>query len=255
MKLKFILTLILLNTYILFSQTTDTIYYNKEWKKCPKDLAFYFGIRTTDNKFSGSETAYYITGEKHSIKGLKNGSDHGKAIWWYKTGQKWCEGNYNLGIEEGQFTYWYPDGKVQEEGKYVKGERDENWNYYDENGFLFYEYNEVNVKPLFFGAADEESSVKKLYKYLEHVSYPNEAKQMSLEGKVLIEFTVDQFGKVINVNVAEGINHFLDESAKKTIEQLPNWKPGSHKGKNVRVKILVPIIYKLDQKKIQSPTP
>ena len=65
---KFIFALIITSSLLLFSQKTDTVYYDKEWEKCPKDLAFYYGIRKVDATYSGSETAYYITGEKHSSK-------------------------------------------------------------------------------------------------------------------------------------------------------------------------------------------
>ncbi len=86
MSSKFIFALIITSTQLLFSQTTETIYYNKEWEKCTKDLAFYYGIRKVDATYSGSEVAYYITGEKHSKKILKNGSEQGEASWWYKNG-------------------------------------------------------------------------------------------------------------------------------------------------------------------------
>ena len=241
---KFIFALIITSSQLLFSQKTDTVYYDKEWEKCPKDLAFYYGIRKVDATYSGSETAYYITGEKHSSKKLKNGSEQGEATWWYKNGQKWCVGHYNLGIEDGPYIFWYPNGKLQEEGIYVNGARDDNWKYYDKSGFRFYEYNEVNKKPLFLNAKDEENSIKLFGEYLVAQNYPDEVKKMNLQGKVLIEFTVDEFGKVINVNVAKGINHFLDEAARKTIESLPNWTPASHDSKNVRVKVVVPISYK-----------
>ncbi len=153
-------------------------------------------------------------------------------------------GNYDLGIEDGPYIYWYPNGKVQEEGTYVKGERDDDWKYYDKSGYRFYEYNEVNKKPLFLNAKDEENSIKLFSEYLIAQNYPDEVKKMNLEGVVLIEFSVDEFGKVTNVNVADGVNYFLDEAAKKTIESLPNWTPGSHNSQNVRVRIVVPISYK-----------
>lgn len=247
MKIKFVIGLLLSNSYLLFSQNIDTIYSDKEWTKCSKELAFYYCIKNIDNSFSGTENCFYITGEKHSIKNLENGSEHGNAKWWYKTGQKWCEGNYNKGIEDGKFIYWYSNGNIKAEGIYVKGERDNNWKYYDEEGNLTYDYNEVNKKPLFLNAKNEKKSTKLFLKFLiEHTSYPEAGKEMNLEGRVLVEFTVNEFGKVINVNILKGINHYLDEAAKKTLENIPDWTPGVHDGKNVRVKIVVPINYKLN---------
>ena len=223
----------------------DTLYYDKDWKECQKDLAFYYGIKDLDKNFSGIEQYYYLTGQKHSLKNILNGSDHGQVIWWFKNEQKWCEGSYKKGLKDGFWTYWYPNGNKQSEGFYKDVEQID-WKYWDEKGNRIYNYEGVDEPPLFEGAKKGKKSLEKLTKYLEkNTKYPKVGAEKAIGGRVKVYFVVDEEGNVTDVKINEGINYYLDEEAKKIIEGLPKWKPAVKDGKNVRVNFILPIFFKL----------
>ena len=87
---------------------------------------------------------------------------------------------------------------------------------------------------------------KALLKYIaEHVVYPEMAKENDIQGTVYVGFVVNEKGKVTNVSVLRGVDPLLDKEAIKVIQGLPDWKPGKQSGKNVKVRMQVPIKFQL----------
>jgi len=87
---------------------------------------------------------------------------------------------------------------------------------------------------------------KALLKYIaDHVVYPEMAKENDIQGTVYVGFVVNEKGKVTNVSILRGVDPLLDKEAIKVIENLPDWKPGKQSGKNVKVRMQVPIKFQL----------
>lgn len=83
-------------------------------------------------------------------------------------------------------------------------------------------------------------------KYLNKtLTYPPYAKNKKIQGRVLVQFIVEKSGAITNVSVAESANPVLDNEAMRVIRRMPKWRPGKEKGKVVRVKVMIPIIFKL----------
>lgn len=83
-------------------------------------------------------------------------------------------------------------------------------------------------------------------KYLNKtLTYPPAAKSKNIQGRVLVQFIVERSGAITNVSVAESANPLLDNEAVRVIRQMPKWRAGKEKGRIVRVKIMVPIIFKI----------
>lgn len=86
--------------------------------------------------------------------------------------------------------------------------------------------------------------VKALLDYVtSHVEYPAEAKNDTVMRRtVYLKFVVDKVGKVKDVEVLRSSgNPVFDNSAIKTVESMPEWKPGMQSGKPVDVAIQIPI--------------
>ena len=79
----------------------------------------------------------------------------------------------------------------------------------------------------------------------DNMKYPEEAKEKRIQGKVYIQFIVEKDGSLTNIKVRRGVNKMLDDEAVRLIEIMPNWKPGSMRGKTVRVRHTIPIIFAL----------
>ena len=98
----------------------------------------------------------------------------------------------------------------------------------------------AETQPSFPGGLDA------FYRYLgETVEYPKQAIRRGVSGKVFIEFVVDKDGSLSQLRVAKGIGAGCDEEALRVIRNSPRWNPGKQRGRAVRVRMVVPITFKL----------
>lgn len=88
-----------------------------------------------------------------------------------------------------------------------------------------------------------------LLKYVsDNITYPQEAKDKEIQGRVFVSFVIEKDGSVNELKVMRGIGGGCDEEAVRVIKGMPKWKPGKMKGEPVRVSYLMPINFKLAEK-------
>lgn len=86
-----------------------------------------------------------------------------------------------------------------------------------------------------------------LRKYInQNVVYPEIAKENGIQGRVFVQFVVNQKGEVEQVKIVRGVDPSLDKEAVRVIQSLPKWTPGSQRGKPVKVSFTVPINFQLN---------
>lgn len=78
-----------------------------------------------------------------------------------------------------------------------------------------------------------------------NITYPQKAKDQSIQGKVFVQFVINKKGKVTKAKIAKGVDPLLDAEALRVIQTLPDWTPGKQNGKKVSVYFVVPINFKL----------
>ncbi|MDA0684350.1 MAG: energy transducer TonB [Bacteroidetes bacterium] len=76
------------------------------------------------------------------------------------------------------------------------------------------------------------------------IRYPEIAKKAGVEGRVYLQFVVDEQGNVHDPIVTRGIGAGCDEEAIRAIREA-KFKPGKQRGKAVKVKMSLPITFKL----------
>lgn len=85
-----------------------------------------------------------------------------------------------------------------------------------------------------------------LMKFLgENIKYPAEAKEKKIQGRVTVQFVVNQDGSISDTKIIRGASPLLDAEALRVIGSMPKWKPGMQKGKAVRVQYTVPVVFSL----------
>lgn len=95
-------------------------------------------------------------------------------------------------------------------------------------------------------AAEPEGGMEAFYKYLgKNLKYPKQAKKMGVEGKVYIQFVVDKDGSITDVKAIKGIGAGCDEEAIRILQESPKWKAGKQRGRPVKQRVVVPIVFKL----------
>jgi len=77
------------------------------------------------------------------------------------------------------------------------------------------------------------------------VRYPELAAENGIQGRVFITFVVETNGNVSNVSVSRSVDALLDEAAKEAVSASPKWEPGMQRGRPVRVRYSIPIIFQL----------
>lgn len=76
------------------------------------------------------------------------------------------------------------------------------------------------------------------------ISYPEIAKKSGVEGKVYVLVMINERGGVDEVKVIRGIGAGCDEAAVKAVKEC-KFSPGKNKGAAVKVKLSLPISFKL----------
>lgn len=84
-------------------------------------------------------------------------------------------------------------------------------------------------------------------------SYPEDARKDGVEGMVLLDVLVKVDGTAGSITVKEGVSDYpsLAESA---IAAIKEWRfePGTRDGKPVDMQVIIPVKYKLDDRKNKS---
>lgn len=87
-----------------------------------------------------------------------------------------------------------------------------------------------------------------LMKFLsDNIRYPVIAQENGIQGRVICSFVVERDGSITDVQVVRGVDPSLDKEAVRVIQSMPKWKPGKQRGKPVRVRFTLPIVFRLAQ--------
>jgi protein TonB len=103
----------------------------------------------------------------------------------------------------------------------------------------------VEQMPEFPGGMD------KLMEYLsKNIKYPSIAQENNIQGRVIVEFVVNKDGSIVEPKVMRSVDTSLDNEAMRVIKSMPKWNPGKQRGKAVRVRYTVPVLFRLQYKQI-----
>lgn len=99
----------------------------------------------------------------------------------------------------------------------------------------------AEIEPAYPGGAAE------LMKFIsENIEYPEMAREMNEQGRVYVQFIVERDGSLTKIEVIRGVTESLDQEAIRVMRLMPKWKPGESDGKIVRVRMRLPIQFRLD---------
>lgn len=101
-------------------------------------------------------------------------------------------------------------------------------------------YDMPEIMPEFIGGPDALDEFLK-----KNLVYPPDAKAQGIQGKVYIQFIVEKDGSVTNVIVRRSAHALLDAEAMRVVKLMPAWKPGTMRGKKVRVRYTLPVVFTL----------
>ncbi len=85
------------------------------------------------------------------------------------------------------------------------------------------------------------------YKYIQsNLKYPMDAIDSKVQGKVFVEFLIDEMGNTALPSITVGLSESCDKEALRLLNASPKWNPGKQNGKAVIVRMVLPITFKLE---------
>lgn len=181
---------------------------------------------------------------------------------YYRSGQLQMTGTYQdkqMTRKHGPFEYYYPDGRVKSKSMFMNGSKvDEEISYY-KNGqidfYLRYDNSSKQIEARYFKEDGSESvlvnaefpgGVSEMYRFLkENIGYPRGLRKQGMEGKVLINFSVNTDGSLYNISVLASPHDLMSSEAVRVVKDMPKWKPAQRDGVPVRVNYNLPIVFNL----------
>lgn len=79
----------------------------------------------------------------------------------------------------------------------------------------------------------------------DNIRYPVIAQENGIQGRVTCNFVVERDGSITDVQISRGVDPSLDKEAIRVIQSMPKWKPGEQRGKPVRVRFTLPVVFRL----------
>ncbi len=107
--------------------------------------------------------------------------------------------------------------------------------------------------PIFPGCEDKKSNDERRTcfqkKIQEHVAnefkYPDAALEMGIQGRVFVQFAIDNKGYITNIRL-RGPDKNLEKEARRIVAAIPQMTPGMQRGRAVKVPYSIPITFKLE---------
>lgn len=99
---------------------------------------------------------------------------------------------------------------------------------------------------------------KALLEYLKKkMKYPEDALKDSVQGRVIVQFTVEKDGSISNPKIVKRVSfmpdpadsvkvRMFDTEAIRLISEMPKWTPGKKNGEPCRIFYNIPVSFKLD---------
>jgi periplasmic protein TonB len=118
-----------------------------------------------------------------------------------------------------------------------------------EEDHSIYEIESVEISPIFPGCELSDDKVncfkEKINNHIfKRFTYPVEAQEKSIQGKVIINLIIEKNGVVL-IDSAIGPNIILEKEARRVLDKLPIVKPGLQNNKIVRTKLVASITFKI----------
>jgi len=108
----------------------------------------------------------------------------------------------------------------------------------------------IEEEPVYFVAVEEMPyPIGGIQAIHDLVIYPEIAKRAGIEGKVYVLAYLNEEGKVEKTEIVKGIGGGCDEAAEWAAKNI-KFVPGKQRGKKVKVKVMIPIIFKLNDRPV-----
>ena len=108
-----------------------------------------------------------------------------------------------------------------------------------------------------YDAVDElprpKPGMKAFYESIaKQLRYPESARKKRVQGKVYVQFVVDEYGTILQPEVLKGLGHGCDKEVVRVLGKAEHWVPGRTDGHAVRTRMMLPISFRLEKGTVKS---
>ncbi len=108
---------------------------------------------------------------------------------------------------------------------------------------IIHESGTVEKLPEFIGGKE------KMVEFIQlNMVYPEQEKNDKIEGTVYASFVVDENGQITDIKIVRGVSEGLNDEVIRLLKLMPKWTPGAKNGKPVKVRMTLPVVFKLAKK-------
>lgn len=196
---------------------------------------------------NGVSSIYYANGQPSDTYRSVKGKKEGEYRRFYRDGKLKYLCHFENNRREGQLEMYYPNGSLWRTEEFRKG-RSQGGHVYNAAG------NEIDFYPSerivgFPGGVDALGLFMK-----EHVHYPLEASAQKVEGRVLVQLTFDQRGRIVEYHVLPQSteSYYLRKEAIRFVEEdlmKTEWEPAVQFGEFKKIRFVLPIAFKIPKPK------
>lgn len=193
------------------------------------------------NKKTGYFIYYYENGQK-SLEG-RYVDDKEEGVWksWYENGTRDYVARMKNGVLDGKGTWYYTNGRKSARELFANGQKVKG-RYWTEQGRKMKEAVPDEVLPSF-----PLDSADGLNRYLaEKTIYPQLARSLDIEGRVVVNFCVNTDGAISNATVIRSAHPILDQEAVRVTTNMPKWKPGHAHNRPIKVYFALPFNFDIE---------
>ncbi len=155
-------------------------------------------------------------------------------------------------IEDGDFLFFHTNGQISHKGCYKNGELVGDWDIYNRAGELIDKINydfDINETDKPSHDTDDIGVIAEFVgndfkTYLaSNIVYPPRAYKYHVQGKVYVQFMINEDGSISNALVVRGLDKDLDKEALRVIRNMQNWKPARKDGVSVPMACTYPVAF------------
>lgn len=230
MKKTITLLLIVWTGQLIYAQSYDTLFYDKD-----DNLA--------DSKNYYSKTTLQKVGDKSfkSLSYYRNGIIKAECDYYTDKLSKVTTKNHRAlnkkgkVLPHGYFKFYNEDGRLKSIAEFIMGKTKCSKDIL-EDGREIFTIPEVSAQ--FPGGLDKFGIFLK-----QKLTHLEKGKQGQITGTTYAKFIISESGELTETEIIRGLNDEIDAKILKVLSQSPNWTPAKCNGVIVPQKIIVPIRY------------
>ncbi len=79
-----------------------------------------------------------------------------------------------------------------------------------------------------------------------NIKYPSICQEQGVQGRVSVQFVINRDGSIVDVTVLRSPDDNLSKEAERVVKAMPKWKPARQAGKAVRMRYVLPVMFRLN---------